>query len=174
MFGTTDELTRGEQREAELHERDEKIAVLMGRQYAVEVIAEIVGIEPEYCRKATRRIAAARNLRYKPGKEAGADELLSEDSRLFRSNLASLVHQLREEPGQHPIRLSREIGLTQSQQVKAKDRPFAHDYKLSQLERIARKKGRSLAELLVWAALNDPGDPKNKERMQRVLSCLSS
>lgn len=171
MYGAANRVTRGEQRQAELQQRDDDIAEWMSRQYSVEVIAELAGVATDYCRKATRRIAAERDIKYNPEKEAGADELLSEDSRLFRSNMAAIVHELRELPDQHPVRLSRAIGLTQYEQVKAKDRPFTHDYKISQIERIAREKGRSFEEVVIWAVLNDPN---NKERMQRVLECLNN
>lgn len=158
---------RGEQRKQLLQERDDRIAVFMEQGRAVAVIAELEGLEPDYCRKATRRIAEERSIEYSPEKEPVPRGLLSDASRRFRNNVANEVYKLRETPGRHPLEISRDTGLTQFQIGIAIDKGGLHDYKLSQLERIAAASNDNFTNMMLKALLTP-------EQFDKVARCLNS
>lgn len=167
MSGAGSEVSRGEQRKQLLNERDERIIKFMHEQLPVANIAELEGLEEDYTRKATRRLAVEHDIDYKPVKNQNGAGLLTEATRYFRNNIANRLYALRNKPGQHPLAVARDTGLTQAQQVAASERGGLHDYKLSQLERIAAMSGDDF-KLMMLKALLTP------DEYQKVARCLTN
>ena len=159
-------LSRGDQRKRLLAERDERIVTFMRQQRSIAVIAELEGLEPEYCRKACRRLAVDHDIDYKPTSESSPAGL-TDASRRFRSGMGDMLYRYREVPGRHQLEVSRETGLTQAQQVRATQRPNDHDWTLGQLERFAGASGQDFTHMMLRALL--PPD-----QYQKVARCLST
>jgi transposase-like protein len=166
------EVSRGVQRKVLLEERDEAIVAFMERGRPVAAIAELLGLEENYCRKATRRLAEERGLDYKPVKEPPT-ALLSEASRRLRNNLANLLYDYRNKPGRHQLEVARDTGLTQAQQILATERGGQHNFKLSELERVATATGQDFTRMLIVALLKGTTEA-DQLRLKRVLACLSN
>lgn len=173
------EVSRGAQRKTLLQERDDRIVEFMQQNRPVAVIAELEGLEEFYCRKATRRLAEERGIEYQPDKDSGHAGLMNEASRALRSNLANILHDYRNKPGRHPLEVARDTGLTQAQQVQATERGGRHDWKISQLERLAQTTGLDFNRLLVIAAfkptsINEKVREQEEIRYRRILACLNN
>jgi hypothetical protein len=138
----------------------------MEKQRPVAAIAKILGLEPDYCRKATRRLAAERGIDYQPEKDQPGG-LLTEASRRLRNHLANVLYAYRNKPGQHPLAVSRETGLTQAQQIQATERGGRHDWAISETERLATATGQEFKSMMLRALLTP-------EEYQKVARCLSS
>lgn len=161
------ELSRGAQRKSLLELRDDKIAELMERRRPVNAIAKIIGMEPVQCRKAVHRIAEERGVDYQPIKEPVIKGVLTDASRRFRNNLASILYSLREAPGAHPLEISLNTGLTQAQVAAAIDKGGLHDFRLSELERVATLHKTDFTNLVLKAVLSP-------EQYEKVVRCLNS
>jgi hypothetical protein len=172
MCGAGSEVSRGEQRKQLLSERDQRIVQFMKERLSVAHIADLEGIEEDYARKATRRLAAQEGIEYNPAKETSR-EILTDASRQFRIGMAKIVSELRDAPGAHPLEIARDTGLTQAAQVAATQRAensnvgYTHDYKLSQLERIAATRGDDFRRMMLRALLT-------REEWLMVAKCLSN
>lgn len=162
IYGTE---SRGSQRKNLLNDRDERILEHMRRQRPVASIAEIEGLEPLYCRKATHRLAAEHGLEYVPEKEQPG-WLLSDQSRPLRNYLGDLVYDLRNQPGRHPLEVCPLTGLTQSEQILAIEKGGRHDYKVSQIERIIKASDRQFKKAMLRALLT-------REEFAMVSKCLN-
>jgi hypothetical protein len=155
-----------------LSERDERIIEFMRQGRPVAVIAELEGLEPDYCRKATRRLSADYCIDYNPDREP-VTSLLGEASRRFRNNIANVLYQFRNKPCQHPLAVARDTGLTQAQQILASERGGRHNFKLTELERLAVATEQDFTRMMIIALLKGTTEA-DQLRLQRVLACLNS
>lgn len=71
---------------------------------------------------------------------------LSASSYRVRAQLAEQLYVLRERIG-HPAKVATLVGLNPREQLRATNRPFAHDWTLSQIERLAQVLGCGLPGL---------------------------
>lgn len=167
MFGTEQgqEASRGEQRKSLLDARDKRILQFMQEQRPVAAIAELEGLEPDYCRKATRRLAAEHGVDYQPVKGVRLTPL-GDASREFRNRLANFLYKYCNAPRRHPLEVCQATGLTQAQQVDA-TMGAKHDFKLSQLERLAEAREEPF-KLMMLRALLTP------EEYTKVMGCLNN
>lgn len=164
MYGP-ERVERGEQRKQLLQERDERIVTFMRQQRPIAVIAELEGLEADYCRKACKRLAAEHGIDYDPNSEP-VSPALSDASRRLRNHMANVLYAYRNAPNRHQLEVARDTGLTQSQQLIATERGGRHDYKLSQLERIAAATGQPFTKMMLRALLTP-------DEYQRVARCLN-
>jgi len=147
---------RGDQRAKLLTERDNRLAEFMRQQRPIAAIAELEGLEADYCRKRCRVVAAERGIVYKPPRPRPEDKAenmygLSDESKAFRVGLGEILYKHRES-GQHQLDVARDIGLIQAAQVRATQRPFNHNWTISQIERLAVAVGRPFKEVLLECA----------------------
>ena len=71
---------------------------------------------------------------------------LTDDSRAMRARLSDALHAVaRKQPDKAAV--SALTGLNRREQRRAIERPFRHDWTVSQIERLARLVGRSVADL---------------------------
>ncbi|WP_156930363.1 hypothetical protein [Sphingomonas jaspsi] len=148
-----------------MDERDERIITAMRQGRPVAAIAELEGLEPDYCRKATRRLAAEYGIEYTPDPQSTPPRL-SDASRTFRNNMANVVYDYRNAPGRHQLEVSRDTGLTQAQQLLASQRGGQHDFRLSQLERLAASTGQDFTVMMLRNLLS-------AEQFEKVRRCLN-
>lgn len=165
--GTEHDVTRGEQRRQLLNERDDRIAQFMKEGLSVAHIAELEGLTVDRTRKETTRISREREIDYNPPKNQTTPVVLTDASRALRNRLADVVYRIRNKPGQHPLAIARETGLTQEQQKLACERGGQVDMKISQLERIAVADGQDFTRMMLKSLLSP-------EEYQKVIKCLNN
>jgi hypothetical protein len=139
----------------------------MQERVPIANIAALEGIDDDYARKATRRLAAAYGVEYTPTKKENDLALLTEASAAFRRRIADVVYRIRNKPGAHPIDIAHATGLSQEEQKLANERGGAVNLKLSQLERIAAADGQDFKSMVLWAVLSP-------EEYQKVSRCLNN
>lgn len=69
---------------------------------------------------------------------------LTDASRALRARLADALHSL----GSDRAEVAALTGLNRHEQIRAINRPFRHDWTVSQIERLATATGRSMLEML--------------------------
>lgn len=128
-------------------QRDERIVEMMRRGRPVRAIAQMEGLEADYCRKICKSLAAREGFEYNPAKVTRSDMSfvgLTEASRGFRRYLGDKLHKL----GDDPRRVARLVGMTQRCRKYAMERPFNHDWTLTQIERLAAALEMDFADLM--------------------------
>ena len=119
------------------NERDARIIQMMELGRPVRTIAQLEGLEHDYCRKICMRLVASSGIEYTPERVYKRLEMttvgLTEKTRRLRSYLADKLYDL----GDNPRVIAKQIGMTLRCQKYAKQRPFRHDWTLSQIERLA-------------------------------------
>lgn len=119
-------------------------------------IATREGMEDDYVRKERIRLAHLHGLKLpKKGQTQALDLIpfgLDDESRLFRGRVADRLH---DQTGggiglgkYHPAELASLIGVPQKAQNKARVRPFAHDWTLGQIQRLAKLEGKTFTQFM--------------------------
>lgn len=120
-------------------------------------ICEIEGMHPRAGRALVKEIEAEFGLKYmgvhsRPPRDQVPFGLTAATQRL-RQKLADNLYLLRErgKDSNHyiPAEVAARIGLNSRAQLKAKERPFAYDWKISEMERLARELGRDPQEFIL-------------------------
>ena len=122
-----------------------------------ENIRLMEGMHDRACRQLIKKIEAEEGIVYlgtpasKKPKDALPHGLTGATARL-RGKLGDHLYQLRNRGNNHDNfgrnQVAPLIGLNNRQQTRAEQRPFAHDWTLSQIERLARELGRDPVEFL--------------------------
>ena len=148
-----------EEIQAEAQARRGRILAFMTQDPPVPlvIICQIEGMAERACRAVVKEIEDEHGLDYmnvssKAPKDTMPYGLTSATSRL-RQKLGDNLYALRER-GNDSSHFGRNqvaprVGLNNRQQLKAESRPFAHDWKLSEIERLAREHGRDPMEFLL-------------------------
>lgn len=129
-------------------ERNARIIQMMELGRPVRAIAQAEGLEHDYCRKICVKLSAEAGIEYNPKKVYSRLEMttigLTENTRRLRSFLADKLYEL----GDDPRVVAKQIGMTLRCQKYARQRPFRHDWTLSQIERLAEHLGTDAVTLL--------------------------
>jgi hypothetical protein len=145
--------------QAEAHARKERVLAYMTQDPPVPLsqIRLMEGMHDRACRQLVKEIEAEHGLDYmgtwsRAPKDAMPYGLTTSTARL-RQKLGDALYALRER-GNDSSHFGRNqvaprVGLNNRQQLKAECRPFAHDWTLSQIERLAREHGRDPMEFLL-------------------------
>lgn len=145
----------------EAQARKERIKGYMTREPApvpYKTILALEGMHDRSCRGIIWEIEAELGIKYlgTPASKAAKDEVpfgLTAATAQLRGKLADNLYQLRMRGKNHSQsgrnEIAPRIGLNARQQVRAEERPFAHDWTLSQIERLARELGRDPREFLL-------------------------
>jgi hypothetical protein len=145
----------------------------MRQNRPVVAIAKLVGLEPNYARKAIKRLADELGIEYHPTAEPPGG-LLTDASRVFRNNLGNMVYDYRNHSRKHEVEIAIELGLTQAQQTQAVERGGRHDFSISELERLARVRGESFPKMTMVALLKGIPLAQRNAILQEVIDCLNS
>ena len=115
------------------------------------------------------KLAKQHGVEYTPRSEGDTPAMpegLTSESSLLRSRLGDLVYHLSFRQKRHPLEISKLVGLgSQRAQKLAQERPFAHDWKLSQIERLAKVHEMPFKHLMLQSLLS-------AEEYAKVRSCL--
>jgi hypothetical protein len=152
------QLTREEIQE-EARRRKERILAYMTQDPPVPLaqIRLMEGMHDRACRQVVKEIEAEHGLSYmNEGSKAPKDAMpfgLSSSTNRLRGRLADHLYQLRNRGNNHDQfgrnQVAPKVGLNNRQQLKAEQTPFAHDWTLSQIERLARELGEDPREFLL-------------------------
>lgn len=121
-------------------------------------ICVMEGMAERACRALIKSLEQEHSVDYfSTGTRRDPDEMpygLTDATRHLRQRLADCLYQLRERgndgnPSYGRSQLCPRVGLNIRQQRRAENKPFAHDWKLSEIERLAREIGRDPVELLL-------------------------
>lgn len=124
-------------------ERDARIIKALQRGESEEHIANVEGIGPQTVKKLRRGLPLLKNGT-SPAKPYG----LTDETNTFRSNLGNRVNDLKSR-GLVQAEIGRMIGVPPHSQTAARTKPGLHDWKLSQIERLAEEEGMTWLELIL-------------------------
>lgn len=117
--------------------RDQRIISMMKLGRPVRIIAALEGIEHDYARKLCMRLAKEEGLDYAPDNKLVRAETppvgITDSSRSTRRFLADKLCLL----GTDYQDIAKQVGITLRSQKYARQRPFNHDWTMSQIERLA-------------------------------------
>lgn len=142
---------RAEQRTRLLEERDARLVGYLKANTSMGTICDREGMEYDYCRKECLKLAKKFNIAYKPGPTNPEPYGFTDESERFRSRLSDLIYGYLNH--HHPLEVARDMGLTQNEQRQAKERPFRHNWTISQMERMAHTLGMDFRALILHAIL---------------------
>jgi hypothetical protein len=116
------------------------------------------GMHDRACRQLIKEIEDEHGLDYlgTPASKTPKDALpygLTSSTAHFRGRLGDHLYQLRHRGNNHDNfgrnQVAPRVGLNARQQLKAEERPFAHDWTLSQIERLARELGENPVDFMI-------------------------
>lgn len=142
-------------RRQKLDERDAYLIDLIKDGVPLTIMAKMVGTHRDYCGDIVQRLCREHGLTYAPTPEGEKDLPLgiSDQSRPLRAHLGNLIYNLREVD--HHLQIAIDTGLTNKAQRKARDHPFAHDWTLGQMERLAKRLNKTFREMMLEALLTE-------------------
>jgi hypothetical protein len=123
-----------------------------------KTILALEGMHDRSCRGIIWELEAELGIKYfgTPAAKGTKDAMpygLTMATAGLRGKLADNLYQLRMRGKNHGQsgrnEVAPRVGLNSRQQLRAEERPFAHDWTLSQIERLARELGRDPRELLL-------------------------
>lgn len=143
--------------------REDRLRQFIKENRPVSAIAQLESLEFNYAKLLVRKLIKAESLDYNPPKicKTGEQEIvgLTQDSYHFRGRLGNHLAMIKED--------SREITLKtgvlfRSIQV-ARDKPFNHDWTLSQIERLGRANGKTFKQIMLESLLA----PEERDKARR-------
>lgn len=137
-----------EQRAAATRKRDDRIIEGIKLGLSVKELATRIGVEEDYAKKLRASVARQHGLTITSGSTPEVPYGLTERSRILRGRLSLMLSDLVERKNMHPIDVAMAVGVTQTQQTENRSAPYPHDWKLSELERLAELQGRDIVSLL--------------------------
>lgn len=150
-----------EQIEAEAQRRKERILTYMTQDPPVDLptIAKMEGMHERALRFLIKsEIEPENGVDYlgkasKPSATNAVPYGLSTSTARFRQKLGDHLYLLRERGNDSSHfgrnQIAPRVGMNNRQQLKAEQRPFAHDWSLSQIERLARELGEDPREFML-------------------------
>ena|SRR3990167_538332 len=140
-------------------ERDARVSKFLRENLPVKHIASLEGMDYDNCRLYCNRLAADQGIDYKPNTSETAPVFapgLNPTNRQFRAGIADVLYQLR-----HPntrdrtsdVELGRLTGIPPRAQSRAIQRPFNHDWTLSQMTRLAESSELDFTKMMLRCLL---------------------
>lgn len=143
--------TKAPAEKLKINDRDERILQMIVLGRPVRAIAQLEGLDHDYCRKICTRLAKQNGVEYKPDRVYKRSEMatvgLTDATRRMRSHLGDRLYDL----GDDSREVARAVGMTIRCLKYAKQRPFKHDWSLSQIERLASALDKDVHTLLCEA-----------------------
>jgi DNA-binding XRE family transcriptional regulator len=116
-------------------------------------IGEMEGMHDSAVRKTVVELCKEHNLNYmKCGSRRDRRMMpfgITQGSARFRSKLADALYRLRKEQTLTVVDMATTVGLNAQRLRAAESRPYNHDWKLSEIERLATALGRETREFLL-------------------------
>lgn len=143
-------------------EREERLIEFIKRGHAASEVAEFIGVDRDYAYKLMSRTAKKHGLEFHARRVTGNRLTygLTDESRPLRARLGDHLYKL----NLNPTDTARVVGVTAKAQKQARDRPFNHDWTLSQIERLSRECGLTFREVIISAILT----PEELQQVKKV------
>jgi len=155
-----------------LEERKERVFKYLKDKVSINEIMAREGID-ERTAKELKREARRKGLPASSGVTSQTPYGITDESRQFRIHLGDRVRRMLDNDGYHQLEVSRILGLTQKTSSKLRGRAsFPHDWKLSELERMAKSQGWTFPELML--RMLQPDQFATKEEREAWNSALKA
>ncbi len=152
-------------------ERRERIIEFIKEQLPIINIAQIEGMDFDNCRKLCMQIAREDGLPYEPEHRqaapvypCGIDQGNAELRRRLGDTLYGYVAPT-PRTQRNPSMVGRAVGIAPRQQRRAWEKPFSHDWSISQMNRLAGTLGEDFTPFVLRHLLR----PEQYEKVARVL-----
>lgn len=128
----------------------------------ISAILEMEGLSNRSARVIIKELQAEHGIDYLSHRLRKAKDAmpfgLSPATLRLRQKLGDNLYLLRERGNNSEVQgrnsVAPQLGMNNREQIRAEQRPFNHDWKLSQIERLARELGRDPRELLLACLTN--------------------
>lgn len=137
-----------EQRALAVQQRDDRIIEGIKQGLSVKEIAARVGVDEDYAKTLRRQLAQQHGLTIGSGSTPELPFGITERSRILRARLSLKLANLTDQRGLHPVEVAYSVGVPQKAQAENRSSPYGHDWKLSELERLAALEGKDVIQLL--------------------------
>ncbi|MGN6820571.1 MAG: hypothetical protein ACTHJR_18090 [Sphingomonas sp.] len=134
-----------------LLERDKKMRELVIEGRAASEIAERLGLEEDYVQRQASRIADELGIvrAKRPSRMDKTPFGMSADSQRLRRNLGNELYYLKQDDNLHKLEVAELTGIPQKAQLGAWERPHNYNWSITQIERLARARGRDFTEFMM-------------------------
>lgn len=153
--------SKGDVRLEVREERNQRAIDMLKQGRPVPAICKILGMEKETGRRICNDLIEKHGIDYQP---QSFEEKLPADTHLLRHNLSTALYNHREI--NHWGLISMQTGLTNRQQHQAIDRPYTHDWSISQISRLANAQGEDFKVFMLKALLS-------RTEFEKVSRCLN-
>lgn len=155
-----------------LEERKERVFQYLKDKVSISEIMAREGID-ERTAKELKREAKRKGLPTSSGVTAQTPFGITDESRQFRMHLGDRVRRMLDNDGYHQLEVSRILGLTQKTSAKLRNEVhYPHDWRLSEMERMAQANGWSFPELML--RMLQPDQFARKEEKEAWNSALKA
>lgn len=139
-----------DERAAAIKARDDLLLEAIRDGLSVKAIAARIGVEEDYAKRERRRLATEHGVVVDEGSSPEVPYGITPGTKTMRSRLGTILYDLANRRKMHPVELAFHTGVTQKAQTKAiNSKSFnAHDWKLSELERLAALTGKDFKTLM--------------------------
>lgn len=128
------------------HNSDPEVLALLNDGYDVSSVASRLGVSGIYVRKVISRHEA----HYEPKTKSELFPYgITNDSHAMRVRLGYILYNLFEKNDSKSWITSRMTGLNRYELIAAMGRPWNHDWKISQIERVCQASGLPISDVLV-------------------------
>lgn len=164
-------MAQREECDAYYEERRARIVQYITAGAPIGTIAQIEGMDYDNCRKLCLQIAREDNLAYRPEDRQGApiyalgiDERNAELRRRLGDTLYGYVAPT-PRTQRNPSMVGRATGIPPREQRRAWEKPFSHDWTISEITRLAESLGEQFTPFMLRHLLK----PEQYEKVSRVL-----
>lgn len=152
-------------------ERRARILHFVMEQTPFRSIAAMEGMDYDACRKLCAQIAREAGVVFDVEGRAAAPVVtgINDSNAQFRRRLGDALHEYCRPNPRHernPSMVGKAVGIPPKSQRRAWEKPFSHDWQLSQMTRLAEARGESFRQLMLRSLL----DSQEYEKVARALN----
>lgn len=141
-------------RDEDSEETEKHLIDLIKAGRPVGFIADTLAWPPDYASKQIRKACRDHGLPRPPKRKQGDMPVgLDEESHTFRAKLGNRLYDLREKMTRGTVQ--RTIGIPPQSHAKASERPFAFNWNIGQIQRLAKALGMPFKELMLRCLLTE-------------------
>ena len=153
--------SKGDVRLAVREDRNQRAIELLQQGRPINAICKILGMEYETGRRICNDLIRQHKIDYQP---QNFEQKLPQDTHLLRHNLSTALYNYRENT--HWGVVSMTTGLPNRDQHNAIERPYKHDWTITEISRLAAAQGDTFRNLMLKSLLT----PAEYEKVSRCLN----
>jgi len=111
-------------------------------------IAERAGMNELAARRLINELVKVHGLSYVPSITDDTPFGMDQETIHLRIKLGNLIYDLRQANDGDRVKVARLTGLNRTEQIRAEQRPYNHNYTIAQIQRIAKVTDTPISELL--------------------------